>query len=282
MVLAVSATFVSAQIDTPQPSSPGSVYSKVGLTDVTIEYSRPKMKGRTIFGGEGALVPYGQIWRTGANSGSKLTINTDANIGGTDVKAGSYLIFTVPGQDSWDVMLYSDVKIGGNVSAYNKENEVMRTQVKPMKLSNMVETFAFQITDISEDNTSANIEMSWGDVAIKIPVKVNFHDQVMQDIAAKTQVNPGNYVAAANYYLTTGENLEQALEWMNMYLAVPGNDKQFWHVHTKAKIQAALGMNKEAIETATDSMNKAKANASGDFGYVQNNQSLIDSIKKKK
>jgi hypothetical protein len=269
------------QINTPQPSSPGSVSSQVGLTDVKIDYFRPKVSGRKIFGeGSDFLQPYGTLWRTGANSGSVLTLSTSATIAETEVKAGSYLIFTVPGKDSWDFMLYSDVSLGGNTSGYDKAKEVLRTSVKPTQLASTVENLTFNISDISSDNTSANIELTWENVSIKVPMKVNFHDQVMKEIASKTQVNPSNYVAAANYYLTAGINLEQALAWMNEYLAVPGNDAQFWHVHTKAKIQTALGMKNEALATANESIAKAKADSRGDFGYIKRNEDLIAEINK--
>lgn len=269
-----------AQIETPQPSPAGSVYSKVGLTDVTIDYYRPKVKGRLIFGdGADYLQPFGVLWRTGANSGSVLKLDTDAKIGGQAVKAGEYLIFTVPGKDSWDFMLYSDLSLGGNTAGYNKEKEVMRTSVKPVKLSDKVETLTFQITDISEDNSNANIMMSWENTGIKIPVQVDYDAQVMAAIKKETQVNPGNYVAAANYYLATDRDLEQALEWMDMYLAVNENGKQFWHQHTKARILAKMGKKKEAKEVAMKSMEMAKNNPNGDFGYVKRNQDLIDSMK---
>jgi hypothetical protein len=278
LALMSSASF--GQINTPQPSSAGSVSSVVGLTDVKIDYFRPKMDGRKIFGeGTDYLQPYGDLWRTGANSGSVLTLSTDAKIAGTDVKAGSYLIFTTPGKDSWDFMLYSDISLGGNTAGYDKANEIVKASVKPSTLSSMVENLTFNITDISSDNTTANIEMTWADVSVKVPMTVNFHDQVMKDIAAKTQVNPSNYTAAANYYLSAGVKLEQALEYMNMYLAIPGNDAQFWQVHTKAKIQAALGMKKEAIETATASLNTAKS--SNNSAYVKRNEDLIAELKKK-
>ena len=283
IVLALFSGIAFGQINTPQPSPAGSVSSVVGLTDVKIDYFRPKVKGRKIFGeGTDYLQPYGVLWRTGANSGSVLTLSTDAKIAGTDVKAGSYLIFTVPGKDSWDFMLYSDIKLGGNTAGYDKSKEVLRASVKPTKLTSNVENLTFNISDISDDNTTANIEMAWADVSVKVPMVVNFHDQVMKDIAAKTQVNPANYSAAANYYLGAGVNLEKALEYMNIYLTIPGNDAQFWQVHTKAKIQAALGMKKEAIETAKASMEKAKANEGGDFGYVKRNEDLIAEINKKK
>jgi hypothetical protein len=272
---------VSAQIKTPQPSPAGSVSAEVGLTTVTIDYFRPGVKGRTIFGDD-ALLPYGSIWRTGANSGSKITFSTDVKLGGKDVGAGEYMIYTVPGADSWDFMLYSDLKLGGNVGGYDETNEVIRVSVTPETLANSVERLTFNIADISADNTKANIRMMWENTAINVPMEVAFDETIMADIAAKTQVNPRNYISAANYYYSTGKDLNKALEWVNLYLAVGENSKQFWNVHLKAKILADLGKKKEAIAAAEESMATAKANESGDFGYVKRNEDLIAELKKKK
>lgn len=271
----------TAQINTPAASPAGSVSSTVGLTDITIDYFRPKKKGRMIFGtGDQYLEQYGNIWRTGANSGSKLTLSTDVKIGGQDVKAGEYLIFTKPGAAEWRFMLYSDVSLGGNTAGYDTKNEVLNMAVKPIKLNNVVETLTFNISDISEDNTSANIHFSWDNTSFKVPVTVDYDAIVMADIAAKTQVNPANYVAAANYYFTTGKDLNKALEWMNKYLAVGENSQQFWNVHVKAQILAKMGKTKEAIATANDSLAKAKASERGDFGYIKRNEDLLASLKK--
>ena len=273
----------TAQIQTPAPSPAGSVYSKVGLTDVTIEYSRPKVKGRKIFGeGSDFLQPYGQLWRAGANAGSKLTISTDANIGGVDVKAGTYMIYATPGADNFSFKLYSDLTLGGSVGDYDTKNEVLSVDAKATKLSMPVEALTYNISDLSEDGTMANIELAWADVSVKVPMTVNFDDAVMADIAAKTQVNPQNYVAAANYYMSTGKDLDKALEWMNMYLAVGENAGQFWNVHTKAQILAKMGNKKEAIATAEDSLEKAKNFERGDFGYIKRNEDLIADLKGKK
>lgn len=271
---------VDAQINTPLPSPEGSVYSKVGLTDVTIEYYRPKVKGRTIFGsGDEALEKYGNIWRTGANSGSVLKINSPITIAGTQVEPGEYLIFTIPGENEWTFMLNSDKSIGGNVAAYKKETEVVRTTVKPTKLGRSIETLTFMISDISENNTSAAIEMIWSDVSIKVPFTVDFDEIVMKDIAAKTKVNPTNYVQAANYFYAMDKDLNQALEWMNMYLANENTKNQFWNIHLKAQILAKMGKKKEAIETAKKSIEIAKASPNGDFGYIKRNEDLIASLK---
>ncbi len=273
----------NAQITIPQPSPAGSVSSKVGLTDVTIDYFRPKVKGRKIFGeGSDFLEPYGKIWRSGANAGSMLTLSTDIKMAGTDVKAGKYLIFSIPGKDEWQFMLYSDLKLGGNVAGYNKANEVLRTSVKPVKLSNSVETLTFNISDISEDNASANIELSWADVSIKVPFTVSFDEKVMKEIAEKTKVNPGNYLAAANYYFTAGKDLNQALEWIDMYLSTGDNSKQFWNLHLKARILAKMGNKKLAVETAEKSKELATNFPNGDFGYIKRNEDLIAEVQGKR
>lgn len=273
----------TAQIQTPAPSPAGSVYSKVGLTDVTIEYSRPKVKGRKIFGeGSDFLQPYGQLWRAGANQGSKLTISTDANIGGVDVKAGTYMIYATPGADNFSFKLYSDLTLGGNVNGYDTKNEILSVDAKATKLGMSVEALTYNIADLSEDGTMANIELAWADVSVKVPITVNFDDAVMADIATKTQVNPQNYIAAANYYMATDKDLNKALEWMNMYLAAGENSEQFWNVHSKAQILAKMGKKKEAIATAEDSLEKAKKSERGDFGYIKRNEDLIAELKSKK
>lgn len=275
-------TLVQAQISTPQPSPAGSVSSQVGLTDVSISYFRPKVNGRKIFGeGNDFLQPYGQIWRTGANGGSRIKFSTDVTIGGKVVKAGEYLIFSIPGADEWAVMLYSDLSLGGNVNGYNTEKEVVRVNVKPTRLATPVETLTFNIADISADNTQASIELAWADVSVKVPMSVSFEEAVMKDIAAKTQVNPMNYIQAANFYYNYNKDLNQALTWVNQYLAIGENNKQFWNVHLKAQILAKMGKTTEAIAAATESMNTAKANPNGDFGYVKRNEDLIASLKKK-
>ncbi|MEP1033732.1 DUF2911 domain-containing protein [Ekhidna sp.] len=280
IALCVLVTFgATAQINTPQPSPAGSVSSTVGLTEISIDYFRPGKKGREIFGdGDKYLQPFGQIWRTGANAGTIITFSTDVKIAGQDLKAGKYQIVSIPGSDEWQVMFHTEM-IGGNMGNYKEENVAAKATVKTMKLSNSVERMTFQISDISADNTSANIHFAWDNMSFKVPVSVDFHASVMSDITAKTQVNPQNYVAAANYYLNSGENLEQALEWMNKYLSMGENSGQFWHVHTKAQILAKMGNKKEAIETAKDSMEKAKNFAQGDFGYIKRNEDLIASLK---
>lgn len=267
-----------SQIQLPLPSPPASVYTQVGLTDVKIDYFRPRVKGRQIFGeGNSFLVPYDKMWRTGANSGSKVSFSDDVKIMGKDVKAGEYLIFTIPGKDEWQVMLYSDTGLGGNTSGYDNSKEAARISLKPSTTGEKVEMLTFQIEDLSADNTSANIAMSWENTQIDIPVSVSFDERVMNAIERNTRVNPRNLLSAANYYYETGRDLDQALEWVNAYLQE--NPNQYWNVHLKAKILAKKGDRKAAIEAAQRSRELAMSANNND--YVKMNDKIIADMKKK-
>lgn len=267
----------NAQITVPRPSPEGSTYSKVGLTDITIDYFRPKMKGRKIFGsGDAYLIPYGQIWRTGANSGTIVTFSTDVSVEGKSLPAGEYMLLTIPGKDTWTMIFYKDKSIGGNMNAFKETDEQLRVSVKPTLLTEPVETLTFNIADISDDNTKAALELAWENTSVKAAIEVSFDDVVMKQIKENTVVNDRNYVAAANYYFSAGKDLNKALEWMNMYLE--NHPKEFWNIHTKAQILAKLGKKKEAKAAAEKSIEIAKASDGGDFGYIKRNEELIKSL----
>jgi len=265
-----------AQIPTPAPSPSGSVSGKVGLTDIEINYSRPQTKGRKIFGsGDDFLLPYGVMWRAGANAGTTVKFSDDVEIGNEKLAAGEYLLLATPDKDEWTVFFYTDISMGGNLAAFDESKTALKVSIKPSKLTETVSTLTYNISDISDDSQSAFIQMAWENTSVKIPVTVSFDEKVMKAIAKGTKVNVANYASAANYYLTTGKDLKQALEWMNLYLAEGQNSKQFWHVHTKAKIQAKMGDKKGAKETAKKSMELAKNSPQGDFGYIKRNEDLI-------
>lgn len=250
----------------------------MGLTDVKIDYSRPKAKGRKIFGeaNSGAIVPFGELWRTGANSGTKISFSDDVKVEGISVPKGEYLLFTWPGASEWTVSLYKDLKIGGNTTAYDKAQEVANFKVKSQKLSEKVETFTMNISDLSDDSKTANIQIAWENTSVKFGVAVEFDAKVMKSIEANTKVNPGNYANAAAYYLENGKDLNQALAWMNE--ALKANPKAFWWIHQKAKIQAKMGDNAGAKATANESIRVAKESGN-DFGYVKMNEDFLKTIK---
>lgn len=278
MMLVAFAWMAQAQIQTPQPSPAGSVSSVVGLTDVKIDYSRPQMKGRKIFGdGASFLTPYGQLWRTGANNGTIISFSDDVTVEGTKVMKGQYLIFTWPGASEWTVSLYSDLSIGGNTAGYDKSKEVANFKVKSQKLAETVETLTMNIADIAEDSKSANVQIMWENTSVKFKVGVDYDAKVMAAIEANTKVSPGNLIAAATYYYTTKKDLKQAIAWMEKGIA-EGNPKAFWNIHALAKMKMETGDKAGARAAAQKSLELAKS-ADSDFGYIKQNEDLLKTLK---
>lgn len=281
VVLAAMCLVAEAQVQVPAASPAGSVSSTIGLTDVKIEYFRPRLKGRKIFGAKDVMYPYGTIWRTGANSGTKISFSDDVKVEGIAVPKGEYLIFTWPGATEWTVSLYKDLKLGGNTNAYDKTQEAANFKVKAEKLAKKVETFTISIDDIAADNKSAKVRLIWENTAVPFTISTEYDDKVMASIEtytkadAGTKVNPNNYFQAAVYYLENGKDLNKALEWIN--LALESNPTAFWILHQKARIQKALGDKKGATETATASLNAAKEAKNRD--YQNMNEELIKSLK---
>lgn len=262
------------QIQTPAASPAGSVSSVVGLTEVKIDYYRPRLRGRKIFGEKDVMYPHGSIWRTGANSGTKISFSNDVKVENIEVPAGEYLIFTWPGAGEWSVSLYKDLSLGGNTAAYDPSKEAAKFKVKTRKLADKVETFTISIDDIAVDNKSAKVTLAWENTAVPITVTADYDASVMEAIAANTKVNPENYFRAATYYLETRKDLKQALAWMD--LALQSDPDAYWMLHQKAKIQEALGDKKGAIATATASLNSARKDKNTE--YERMNQDLIKSL----
>lgn len=265
-----------AQVRTPAPSPAGSVSTVVGLTDVKIDYSRPRVKGRKIFG-EGAEFhePFGKIWRTGANNGTFISFSDDVTVEGTKVPAGKYLIYTWPGATEWTVSLYSDLELGGNTDKYDKAKEAANFKVKPEKLSEKVETLTFNITDLSDDNKSAKIQMAWENTSVKFSFSVDFDSKVMKSIEASTKVNPNNYFQAAVYYLESGRDLKQAKEWIDK--AADANPTFYWVQYQKARIYKALGDKAGSLAASQKSLDEATKQ--NDRAYVNMNQEIQKSLK---
>jgi len=268
--------FAKAQVQTPQASSPATVTNVVGLTEVKIEYARPKAKGRKIFGeGNDFLVPYGRLWRTAANQGSKITFSDDVKFGGSDVPKGSYLLLTIPGASEWTVILYKDVAMGGNTQDYTQSKDQARITVKAEKLTEKVETFTLEISDIAENSKTANIQISWENTSVKAPITVDFDSKVMKSIEASTKVSPNNLYQAALYYLENNKDLKQASEWITT--AATSSPDAYWIWYTKARILKGLGDKKGAAESATAS--KAAAEKAKNADYVKMNDELIKGLK---
>ena len=266
--LFVTALFqVHAQINMPAPSPQSTVTQKVGLTDITITYSRPGMKGREIYGG---LVPYGALWRTGANALPKLTLSDEVTVGGQKVPAGEYALLTIPDKTEWTIII--NRKTQGSTADYDKAQDVARFTVKPTQLSEKVESFTIGFSDIQ--NESANIDLEWEKTRVRIPLEVAVDAKVMAQIEktmASAEASAGDYFQAASYYMTTDRDPKQALEWINKAVAM--NDTQYWVMHLQARILEKNGKKTEAKAAAEKSMKLAQE--AGNEDYVRLNKELI-------
>ncbi len=276
----LGATMAQAQIESPRPSPNASLTQTVGLTDFTISYSRPGVKGRTIFGD---LVPYGKIWRTGANHCTVLKANGDFVLAGNAITAGEYGVYTIPGKEEWTIIISEQNDLWGTAD-YTEEKDVVRFKVKPQTLSDLVESFTIDFSNFTDEG--ATLTISWEKTIVKIPVTVDTDAMVMAQIEEHLlngdgkELNASSYHNAAVFYHKKGKDLDQALEWMNKSIEL--NPKAFYYLYRKAKLLADMGEKKEAIKTAEASLEMAKANKDGDFGYAARNEALIAELKNKK
>ncbi|MEX2350211.1 MAG: DUF2911 domain-containing protein [Flavobacteriaceae bacterium] len=261
--------FTYAQVSTPAASPFSKVEQEVGLTDVTIEYSRPSMKGRTIFGN---LVPYGKLWRTGANARTKITFSDDVTFGGRELKKGTYAMFTIPNQSQWEIILYTEHQGNGAPRELDNSKVAARFNVTPLETSRARETFTMEIGSLS--NQGATLNLLWDKVRVPINFTVPTDATVMASIErAMSGPAAGDYYAAAVYYYDEGKDMAKAKEWIDKSLA--GNDNPpFWQLRQKSLIYAKAGDKKGAIEAARKSL--AAAQKAGNDDYVKMNQ---DSLK---
>lgn len=268
----ISTLALGQQIQMPQASPSATISQKIGLTDVSIEYSRPSTKGRKIFG---ELVPYGEVWRTGANAATIINFKNDVKIEGNLVPAGSYALYSIPDKNEWTIILSKNTKLWGAVG-YDPSDDLVRFKVKPGKTGQKYETMEINFIDMTD--TGATIAMKWENTRVKFRIETEVDSIVMAEIKAlvidKEAENPGLLYQAANYYFTNNKDINQAYDWITKSVS---EDPKYWTMHLKAKIELALGKKKEAIESATKSMEMAKEAKNPD--YVGLNERLIKSIK---
>lgn len=272
LIATISTFAVGQQIQMPQASPTATISQKIGLTDVSIEYSRPSTKGRKIFG---ELVPFGEVWRTGANAATILNFKNEAKVEGNIVPAGSYALYSIPGKTEWTIILSKNTKLWGAVG-YDAADDLVRFKVKPGKTDQKYETMEINFVDMTY--TGATIAIKWENTRVKFRIETEVDSIVMAEIKAlvidKEAENPGLLYQSANYYYINNKDMNQAYEWITKSVS---EDPKYWTMHLKAKIELALGKKKEAIDSATKSMEMAKEAKNPD--YVSLNERLIKSIK---
>ncbi len=231
------------QLKVPAASSTQTVKQTFALSEINLEYSRPSAKKRVVFGD---LVPFGKIWRTGANQATKITFGDDVKVEGKDLKAGTYAIYSIPAKESWEILFYKDLTMGGNVANYKAEDEVLRVTVKPSSVAEFVETFTIGFEDVTA--TSTSVQLTWEKTRIAFKVTTDIDAKVMKNIETSLAADSRPYFVAANYYYENDKDLTKALEWANK--AVEQNPKAFWIAALKAKIQFKQKDYKGATVTA--------------------------------
>ncbi|GAB3657580.1 DUF2911 domain-containing protein [Echinicola sediminis] len=268
----VSTSLIAQQIQMPQASPAASVSQKVGLTDVKVEYSRPSVKGRKIFG---TLVPYGEVWRTGANASTKISFSDDVTLNGNKVPAGTYAFYVIPNKKEWTVILSDNLELWGSIG-YNPEHDVVRFNVPAEKSKEFYETMEISFNDLT--NSGASLNLNWEKSGIELDIETAVEpvvlSQIQEMVIDQNSDNPGLLYQAASFYYSIDKDLDTAHGWIKKSVSA---DPKYWTMHLKAKIEDKLGLKEEAIKTAE--LSKEMAQEAKNMDYVGLNERLIKSIK---
>ena len=263
------------KIEFPSASQHSVVKQRVGLTDVEVDYSRPNKNGREIFGG---LVPFGKLWRTGANAVTKIKFSHAVTLGGKEIPAGEYALFTIPTANEWTIIVSKDAKVQ-SAADYKQENDVARITATPESLPMPIETFTIALNDVK--GASATLDFLWDKT--RVPVKLTTEDveqvskQLDAAVSAGTPLDPRTAYQAAAFYYDNNKDMNQAAKWIDQALE-KNPDAYFMH-YKKAQIQAKLGNKKEATASAQKAIDILKKDKTPDDSAIKNAQQIIDSSK---
>ncbi|HMO79736.1 MAG TPA: DUF2911 domain-containing protein [Pyrinomonadaceae bacterium] len=251
------------------------ITQEAGLTEVKLSYSRPSAKGRKIFGD---LVPFGEVWRTGANASTKLTFSEDVKIAGNDLKAGTYALYTIPGEKEWTIIIHTNTRhraLSGNV--YKQEEDAFRFTVMPRGTSDFVETFTIAFTDIA--TSSCNLTLSWENTEVKFPIEFNVDGRIAEQIAELEKAEGGmsqmNYFLAAEYNFHNDKDLDQAHKWIMTALDKSPKNPRFGLL--RARILDKAGKRDEALKVIAEA--NAWAREAKNANYTDQTQLFWDSIR---
>ncbi|HVU24757.1 MAG TPA: DUF2911 domain-containing protein [Opitutus sp.] len=275
---ALAAATLSAQnapsIAFPAPSPAATVTQRVGVTDIEVNYSRPSMRGRQIFGG---LVPFGEVWRTGANTATKITFSTAVKFGGADVPAGSYALYSIPTPDQWTVILS---KVTGEWGAYqyDPKNDLVRVTVKPETYPRRIETFTIGLANLDKE-ADATLYLLWDNVLVPVKIETDLvsvlQPQIEAVMASDSPKKP--YFPAAMFYYENNLDLKKAADWMSA--AIAANPNAYYMIYRKGLILAKAGDKAGAIEAANQSLAMAQKDSSpAGEEYARLNRALIATL----
>ncbi|WBX77783.1 DUF2911 domain-containing protein [Tenacibaculum ovolyticum] len=272
LFVAAIALTTNAQIKTPAPSPSSKLEQAVGLTDVTLDYSRPGMRGRTIFGD---LVPFNKVWRTGANANTKVTFSNNVTIDGKELKKGTYALYTKPAKDSWEVIFYTDSNNWGTPRKWDDSKVALSTTAKVQPMPMKIETFTLSIDDIT--NSSAVIGILWENAYVGVKFNTPT-DKGVEASITKTMLGPsaGDYFSAAKYYLDEGKDIKKAKTWINKAVDMTKDKPRFWYSRQQALILAKAGDKKGAIKAAKASL--AGAEKAGNADYIKMNKDFLSKM----
>ena len=250
-------------LKTPTLSPYSEIKQEVGLTEISLSYARPSAKGRLIFG---ELVPFGQIWRTGANASTKLTVSEQVKVAGNNLPAGIYALYTIPGPREWTIIVHKKTDMRSIAGDRVKpENDAFRFKVRPIRNLLPVETFTIQFTDITTNG--CHLQLSWENTIIKFPIEVEVDAKIEAQMATLLQepekVPHRVYFRAAEYYMHNKKDLDQAMEWIDAALAKSASNYRYGLL--KAKIYSAMGKKEQAISTVKTAYKWAEEKGSSNY-----------------
>lgn len=232
----------SQQLNIPKPSPTQKIEQEFGTSKIIIEYSRPGVKGREIFGG---LLPYDSLWRTGANSSTKIYFGEEVTLEGNKLPMGMYALYTIPQKSSWTIIISKDTSLWGS-DGYKKENDIARFKVNAQSIPFSLETFTIDVANMKPN--SCDIDLLWDKTFVRMHVTADIDTKIMAQIDAAMKGDKPPYGQAANYYFENGKDLSKAHAWINK--AIETRPEAYWLMVTKAKIEMKMGKNEDAILTA--------------------------------
>jgi len=263
-VLLATASISTAQLKMPAPSPTQFVRQDFGLGTIELTYSRPVAKGRKIFGD---LVPYNKVWRTGANNATLIRFTEPVEMGGKRVDSGTYALYTIPGEENWEVILNKGTGNWG-INGYKESDDVARFKVASYKVKPAIESFTMQLANVKP--VTCELQISWEKTAVTIPISMNILDKMRVQLDKAMAGDKKPYFSAAQYYNEYDKNPAKALE--NIKLAVQQNPNAYWMWLYKARIESDMGDKAAAMESSKKSLQLATEQKNDD--YVKMNVDL--------